>query len=444
MWLWWAEGVFVNFYSNRIAQIDSAGLYVGMPRPPQDRAFLFLQGHPSKFWQTLHDEIEDHGARALKVHFGLGDVVFWRKSGATHYRGSLETWEDWLRAFVEEHGVTDIVYYADRFPYHVAARTVAEDEGLGCWCIEFGYLRPDWLTLEIGGMGRYSTFAQGVMPPLGAQPPAYPDDYLPTYGHSFFDEAVAEVTFNLANEVGRVAYPRMVSDKMFWPVLDYLSWLPKLALDKRMNAQAAETQRRLINGDAEFNLVAMQLESDYQVRDNSKYNSLCEFLDEVCASFAANAAPTRRLLIKLHPLDSGLERAYARSMRALERHGLADRADVIRGGDLQTLLEASSGAVTINSTVGLHALRANVPVMALGDAIYEPLTHQSGLDTFWTTPETVDMKSLNAFLTDLSAIQVKGSFFHPEGRQLAANEMAKRMMASDGVVRTSQLAATGS
>ncbi len=440
----------MNFYSNRAAQVDGADILVGVPLPANERVFLFLQGHPSKFWLQLHDEVEGRGATALKVHFGLGDVVFWPRAGATHYRGSLQRWEGWLRRFIAKHGVTDIVYYADRFPYHVAAREVAEAEKLGCWCIEFGYLRPDFLTLEIGGMGRYSTFAQGIVPSVAANAPEYPEGYRPKYGHQFRDEAVAEVTFNLANEVGRIAYPRLVTDKMFWPVFDYLSWLPKLAMDRRMARRAAEVQARLVKGKAAFNLVAMQLESDYQVRDNSKYNSLCEFLDEVCGSFAKHAPGNRRLLIKLHPLDSGLERAYARSVRALERHGLTERADVIRGGDLQVLLEASKGAVTINSTVGLHALRAHVPVMALGDAIYEPLTHQHGLNTFWKSPEAVDERELSTFLRNLSAIQVKGSFFHTEGRAIASKEMAKRMMASDGVarpnpkVKRNQLAASGS
>ena len=50
------------------------------------------------------------------------------------------------------------------------------------------------------------------------------------------------------------------------------------------------------------------------------------------------------------------------------------------------LLDGARGVVTVNSTVGLWALRAGRPVITLGDAIYDidGLTFRGGLDAFWT------------------------------------------------------------
>ena len=397
---------------------------------PSDRNFLFLQGHPSKFWSCLRDTLVARGASVQKVHFCLGDLLYWHRPGATSFSGRFADWDDWLTDYIERNAITDIVYYADRFPYHVRAREIGEKLGLGCWCIEFGYLRPDWLTLERGGMGRYSTFdrtpeALEEMAKHGVRP-----DSRPQFPYGFSDEAINEVSFNLANVFGRPLFPRFNSDRVYWPILDYLSWLPKLALARWTERRAQAIEEELLTSGAEFNLVVMQLETDYQIRDSSDYRSLDEFLTEVCSSFARFAPGDRHLLIKLHPLDSGLERWFSRCRKVMRQHGLTERAYVIRGGNLQKLLMGSRGAITVNSTVGLHAVRAGVPAIACGDAVYDVpgLTHQDGLDTFWTQAAPVDEESLDQFLKAISTIQVRGSFFHKDGRKAAAEEMAQRLL----------------
>lgn len=412
------------------AKIDTKTGVMACAAKPAARVALLLQGHPSRFWQCLADELAEQGAVVHKVNFCLADWLFWGRRPGHSYRGKLADWPEWLSTFVKRQDVTDLVYYADRFPYHVAARTVGERLGLNCWCIEFGYLRPDWLTLESGGMGAYSSFertrsAITKRAKAGSEP-----DFEPRYPHSFRAEALNEVVFNLAAVVGRPAFPHYVADKVYWPPLDYLSWLPKIVLAPLNERRALRLQEALIASARPFNVVAMQIGSDYQIRDGSRYGTLETFLDEVMASFARAAPRERHLLVKLHPLDSGLERWFARARRISRVHGLSDRVHVIRGGDLGRLLSRSRGVVLVNSTVGLHALRAYVPVYACGEAIYDVpgLTHQGTLDSFWVEPQPVDRSFLPIFLAALATIQVKGSFFAPEGRIVAAREMAARLL----------------
>ncbi|MCE8471126.1 hypothetical protein LZ189_19125, partial [Rhodovulum sulfidophilum] len=127
-------------------------------RACKGRVFLMLQGHPSGFWRDLAAGLEADGHRVVKVNFGLADRIFWGSRPAIDFQGGLERWRRFVFRLIEREGVTDILYYADRLPYHAIAQEEGRRLRRRCWAIEFGYLRPDWLTLEPEGMGALSTF----------------------------------------------------------------------------------------------------------------------------------------------------------------------------------------------------------------------------------------------------------------------------------------------
>ena len=400
-----------------------------------DKHVLMLQGHPSAFWARLGDKLAAHGARVSKINFCLADKVFWGRRPARSYRGRFGLWPHWLADYVRTEKVTDILYYADRFPYHVAAREVASEIGIGVWATEFGYLRPDWITFEAGGLGAHSTFDKSLE---GLKQTAYgriAPDMSPRFPHDFAVEAFNEVTFGILSVLGRPIFPFYRSDRLFWPVLDYLSWLPKLATSTRANSAAQELQDRLAKDDSPYFFLPMQIESDYQIRDNSPYVALEDFLNEVFASFERAAPRKVRLVIKLHPLDSGLENWPRRLRRIGRRWNLADRIDIARGGDLGAFIGRSHGVILVNSTVGLHALRNGVPVHACGSAIYDVpgLTDQGDLDNFWRDPASVDKEVLDVLLRALTKIQIKGSFFNPKGVDAAIDGIVATLAQEDSL-----------
>jgi capsular polysaccharide export protein len=176
----------------------------------------------------------------------------------------------------------------------------------------------------------------------------------------------------------------------------------------------------------------MQMQGDYQVRRASGYGRLDAMIEDVTASFARHAPPRARLVFKLHPLENGL-RDWPRAIaRAAARHGLADRVETLDGGDLGRLLDGAAGAVTLNSTAGLEALRRGVPVATLGIAVYAMAgtTHQGPLDAFWRAPPRPCAATVAAMLRLMRAsIQVKGNFFTPEGRAAGVEGAAGRLLA---------------
>jgi len=392
---------------------------------------LFLQGPPGLFSRTIADSLEKTGAKTLRVNLCAGDWLGWHDSRCTSYRSSLKEWPDWLRTFCREHKVSHIVYYADRVPYHVAAAEIGAELGLTCLAYENGYLRPDWITLEHWGMSAHSRFPEDpeLIRKLGASLPEI--DRSPLYKYPFINEALNEVMWNMANVVFSPVFPGYVRDKLYHPLIDYLSNIPRFALAGRRNRHAKHIIDDIISTNLPYYVFPLQLQSDYQLRFNSQYDHIAEAAEEVIASFAVNAPNAARLVFKIHPLDNGME-PWSRILRTLaKKHRVKKRVLLVDGGDLNQLLTHATGSLTINSTTGLHALRVGCPTKVLGIALYDipGLTCQKTLDDFWrqgSAPDETLLDSLERLLA--AAIQVKGCFYTREGREAAATLMTERIL----------------
>ena len=398
------------------------------------RVFLFLQSHPSYFGKAVVRHLRAREVPCHVVNLSLGDWIFRWGTGAVNYRGTLADWPAFLENLVVRKGVTDIVFYADQRPYHRAARALARRTGRRAWAYEFGYLRPDWITLERTGLGPFSHIPDDpdVVERLAGQldfdmPRAH-------YRHAFAEEATNEVIFHLTPIFLPFAFPHYVRDRYYHPLIDYISYVPKLLTKGARQRRAQHVVEELAGGDGAYFVVIMQMQGDYQIRRGSPYRRLHEMIQEVLASFTARARHDERLVFKMHPLESGFENWPRVIREQAAACGLGDRVVVIDGGDLRRLLRHCRGVVLINSTAGLTALMEGVPVKTLGIAVYDMprLTHQGLLDTFWTTPEPPDPRTVEALVKLLAAsVQVKGNFFTREGRAAAVPEFARRLLEQD-------------
>lgn len=396
------------------------------------RVFLFLQGPPSRFWVELATALDAAGQRTIRVNLSAGDWLFWPKRGALNYRGSLADWRGWLERLVEREGVTDILYYADRLPYHVIANDIARERGLYVSAVEFGYLRPDWITLERDGMSTWSHFPNDPDTIRAVAATAPEPDLEVKYPYTFTQEATNEVIYNLvAMFYSWLFFPRYNADKYYNPLKDYLSTLWRLVRDRWQRKYAKRVMREIILGPRPFYIFALQLQSDYQIRDNSPYTRLHEAIEETVASFARAAPLDTVLVFKVHPLDNGLERWKSVVMAAARRHDVRKRVRLIDGGNLNRLVETALGTIVVNSTVGLYAIRAGCPLMVLGIAVFDipGLTFQGPLDDFWATAEPPDEELRLQFVRALAvSTQVKGSFYNKAGRKVAIAEVVDRLL----------------
>lgn len=396
----------------------------------QPRTFLFLQGPSSWLFMRIAHHLEQMGHRCLRVNFCAGDWLYWRRRGALNYRGNLQDWNRWLRDLVEREGITDIVLLGEERPHHQRAINIARSLDLDVYAIEMGYLRPDWIRIERGGSGFNSHLPVDPEQILKAAANLPEPDYRQIYTQRFLWDAVMDIAFNMANVIVRFPYPYYRWHAIYHPVAEYAGWVGRLLKSRRNARLATHTERNMLASERPYFVLPLQLETDYQIRAYSSYNTQREAIEDIIASMAAHAPFDTDLVVKLHPLDNGLVN-WGKVVRATaRRHGLQGRVHFMDGGNLVRLMSGAKGVVTINSTAGLQAIQRGTPVKVLGVAIYdiEGLTHRGPLDHFWRNPTKPDPELSAAFHRLIeTAIHVRGNFYSLKGMEAGAKAIAKRL-----------------
>ena len=389
----------------------------GEARPLASRNILLLQGLMGPLFRRLGQALRRDGYGVHKVNFNGGDRLFWRLPNGIDYRGSPTEWPAALASLIADRQITDVVLFGDCRPMHMAAISVCRDLHIPVHVFEEGYIRPDWVTLELGGVNGHSTLPRDpawYRAEAAALPPA--PEHLPVPS-SFRRRATEGLLYNAADVLTRWRYPYWENHRPWHPLVEGMGWTRRLL---RRKVAAARTQEVLAaieaSGDP-YMIFPLQLDSDAQIRLHSSFAGIADALRLVIASFAANAPPEMRLVVKEHPLDNGVRDWRHETAALAELYGLSDRVDYLEGGDIVAVAQRSRGMVTINSTSGTLALALDVPVIALGEAVYdiEDITFQGPLDDFWRDPGTPDAETFAAFRRVLiDRCLVAGGFFSEE------------------------------
>jgi len=387
------------------------------------RSFLFLQGVCSPFFAGLADRLAAQGHRVHKLNFNGGDLAYWWPRPALCFRGGVEE----LRGFLEEQylrlGITDQVLFGDRRPLHRPAVERAERHGIRSHVFEEGYFRPHWVTLERQGVNGHSLLPRDPdwFRRVGAR---LPDPAAQRVRSPFWLRAAHDVAYHLAGLANPLAFPRYRTHAPVVAPVEYAGYIRRFAC-LRLRGRRDEARVAALAGSATpFFVLPLQLNSDAQIRDHSRFDGMAGVIEFVMASFADHAPANARLVIKNHPLDMGLL-DYPALVDALSaRFGLAGRVDYLETGDLETLLRQALGMVTVNSTAGALALSLDCPTIALSDPIYNlpGLCFQGSLDAFWMARPPPERELFRRFRnTVIHTTQVNGGFYCRPGIDLAVN-----------------------
>lgn len=399
-------------------------------------SLLILQGPASPFLKSLASVAVLRGLAVHKINFCLGDAIYWWPRKADWFKGADREWPEFLERTCREKGITDMLMLGDGRPKHAAAIAVAQRLGIHVHIFEHGYLRPDWLTIEPDGMSGRSRFPrdpEAVRAIAARRPPA---DLRGLFRSSFLTYALLDLTYHVPNVLlGWLLHPNYRTHGPVHPVVEYAGWIGKGLTAGRRKREAMAVEGRYLPALGEaaprFFLFPLQLPGDYQIRVHAPLGDLYALVDAVIRSFARHAPGEMRLLLKTHPIDNGLSGWKRRIARIAEAQGVADRVDLIDGGDLDRLIAGSEGIVTVNSTVGLTALNAGKPVICLGASIYDmpAVTHQGSLASFWSQPQAPEGDMPEALTRALIAtIQVRGGFIGRQAIETGAREMLERIV----------------
>ncbi len=396
------------------------------------RCFLFLQGPHGPFFRDLGRELSAGGADVLRVNLCGGDVWDW-PFGSLNYRGRTSDWSEWIARLMARHGVTDLLVYGDWRPHHREAVHIARLRGIRVWAFDEGYIRPDWITMEEGGVngnshlphtpGDVRSACCGDMVEPGSVQASNPLRL-----RQF--KAFLYAAFSI---LGLPFFPFYRTHRPYSHFVELFSgWIPHFFSSRKRTA-ASEAARKRLDG-ADYFLFPLQLDSDSQVRRYSPFSGMKEAIAYVMTSFAQYAPKDTLLVIRNHPLDNGLIR-YDRFILSFSRAcGIEDRTVFVETGNGREMLRGCRAVVLLNSTMGLSALELGKAVYCVGKAIYAmPGLAENGaqdtLDHFWNDPRLPDKDLLGDFERIVRCrTLVNGNFYHGEGRRLAVQGCARRLM----------------
>ena len=411
---------------------------------------LLLQGPLGPFFQTLSQTLSDAGHEVYKIHFNGGDECWPCAGHNEHFTGKPETWNTFFRRFIKRNGIDSLICYGDCRFYHQQAIRIGKQKKIAVWAMEEGYLRPDYVTLEQGGVNAFS--------PLYAKRDQLVDmDWPAPYeaplqvGKTFARRAWYASRYHINKSLLHWRYPYFVNHRPWnlyqeargWVAGGVVKWWHKWA-DRSLLKALPRYKGKIF-------FVPLQVTEDFQIREHSDLGGVEEMVAQVMNSFAQHARGEDVLLFKHHPMDRGYVSYQSQLSRLITLLGLEGRVFYGYELPLPTLYPLLKGVITINSTVGLSALLHDVPTYCMGRALYDlqGLTTRGTLEQFWHKQNPVCRKAFERMRQSLLHLtQLNASFYrhldisamavvqkiHQHSEQTVPSRQGKHSLVSSGVV----------
>jgi len=400
------------------------------------RHFLLLQGVSSPFFKRLGETLLAQGHRVTKVSFNGGDVAYWAPHSSRWFRQNLNELPDYLNQIYRIEGITDQVLFGDRRALHQIALQQAQAVGIRNHVFEEGYFRPYWVTLEREGVNSRSQLPKDPqwLRKAGRQLSADNTQRakINMFQSPFWYRAAHDVAYHFASAFNPFVFPKYRTHAPVLAPVEYVGFVRREIKNKLNFEQERTKLEALLGQSTAFYFVPLQLNSDFQVKDQDVLNSMPVFLEHVIASFARHAPERTHLVIKNHPLDIGQIAYQSLIDRLARQYDVSGRINYFETGDLQRMLKRALGTITLNSTVGSVSLELACPALCLAEALYNlpGLTAQCQLDDFWTQLPKPDPDLFQQFKTVvMHTTQVNGGFYCPTGIALAARGSAEILTA---------------
>lgn len=370
----------------------------------QSRRVLLLQGPVGPFFDRLTLWLRSRECEVRRVAFHGGDERDCKAVAPILFDQPAATWSSYLGQLIAGWQPDCLALFGQARLYHKAALERARAMDLPVVVVEEGYFRPGYVTMELGGVNGYSTTLDRFEWHAPVDGNGRLHHLTPHQSRAHFQKMAWHASQHyIALHEQRQRFPHYQhhrsDDAKAYARYWIRSWWRKgwhRAPDRRL-------QRWLIDSRQPYFFVPLQLEGDSQLTHHSSFRGNVTFVLRVLQSFAANAPAGSLLVFRQHPHARGAA-GHAMLIRTVAAGlGILHRVHHMVEGDTPDLAEHSMGTVVINSTVGLQALERGVPLIALGDALYNQphLTYQDGLDAFWTQRTPPDPSKTGAFLAQL-------------------------------------------
>lgn len=402
------------------------------------KTHLFLQGPHGPFFRRLGRALTRRGDTVIRVNCCGGDVVDWPWPHTRLFRKKATVWGAWIARLMDEKQVTDLHVFGDWRPLHREAVLLAKLRGIRVWAYEEGYLRPDYITMEQGGVNGLSSLpdTREGMAELASRCPDAPEV------HKVGNSQKVKTWRAIAHYAGTI---------FLWPLFRHFQthrpqsasrevwgWFLRVLSRFARRKRSAKALRTAYRSHAPYFLFPLQLDADSQVRRYSPYSGMKEAIAYVLTSFAHSAPEHTHCIIRNHPLDNGLINYVDFIASFAAACGISERVHFIEGGKARQMIARSAGVVVLNSTIGISALRQGKPVYCVGTSIYAMpglavSNAEMPLDAFWDHPREPEDDALGNFERVLKAqALVNGNFYTQKGISTAIDGIVQRLDGTSG------------
>jgi capsular polysaccharide export protein len=384
-------------------------------RPLDGRRFLLVTLPSGPFGRRLARALKREGAQVRRAIMNGGDLVSWGVTDAVWPRAPSPLWRAWIEWRLAEDEYTDIVVFGDAMVYSAEAVEAAKALGIRAWVLENGYNRPDWITLEPGGVNAHSSLSRDARDYDHVDVPDASDEP-PRIGRITPYHVVNITSYFTGVLLGSPMLPtyRYPYAVKLWPQM--FGHIRRFGVGLWRRRVWRTAARDVLRQERPFFLACLQREGDSQLLAHSEVKTNRAFMAKVIASFAAYSDPGDALVFKNHPLDPGVDDLAAACVAIATAHGVAERVVFLEGGVFAALATASRGVIAVNSTAAYAAIGFGKPVKLLGRALFdvEGLVDRRGLDIFWQEPRAPDPALFARFRRRLTErTQIWGSFHNP-------------------------------
>lgn len=365
---------------------------------------LLLQGPVGPFFDRVARWLLSRGTDVRRIVFQGGDQHDSQVVRPIQFSASPNAWPAFLGGLLADWQPDCIVLFGQSRLYHKVALERARAIDLPVVVMEEGYFRPGFVTMELGGVNGYSKTLDRYR--WATPPPADADSFSlrPDITVRHFQKMAWHASQHyIALKHYRQRFPEYqhhrCDDPSFYARYWIRSWLRKglhSSRDRRF-------QRWLFDSHQAYFFVPLQLEGDTQITHHSSFSSNLEFILRVMHSFAEHAPEESILVFRQHPHARGGPGHHSCIHELAASLKIGHRVHHLVEGDTPDIAEHSLGTVVINSTVGLQALERNVPLIVLGESLYNrpEFTFSGELDDFWTQRRRPDVNTTAAFLSQV-------------------------------------------
>ena len=358
---------------------------------------LLLQGPVGPFFDKLQVSLLERRLNCTRVLFNSGDRLFCRKKkNVINFEGNLEDWKEWFNNYLKLKSPNLVILFGADRPIHSIARKICEEFEIKVICLEEGYFRPGYISAEYGGNNANSPIA-GQLPDLNKETifEALDQEDIKLFSkNSFRNRCWYGFIYYFWSELASSSKERKLFHKDLKLCDQAIGWLKNFILWKIKRKQDEALFEKLFR--QEYYLVALQLDADMQSRFQSNGWKKIDLIKEVIESLANSAISKSHLVFKVHPLERG-HSEHKKIIRQIARNfGIEDRVWVIQTGSIGQWVKCAKGMITINSTAGFSAIFHGIPILLLGNAIYQhdrlvyKLRNKKDLDIFWSVKGSID------------------------------------------------------